>query len=102
MQQLTNKVAFKNDIRLLTIESYGIECVLSDSLTPAFKSTQKWHEACQMADRLNDLIEMYHAPCDNRSERRTIYRKFFSLHRRFVKHCQINHIDFLFYNDKVE
>jgi len=79
--------------------SYKFECSFKG---PALNIQDLWNDipeyrnACRLADRLNDLIEEYHAPGTPRSERRAIKREFDKVFRIFRKHCYAYNIDFGF------
>lgn len=74
--------------------SYHFECNLKmdDEARKLLYGDSAWKTACQIADRLNDLIEEYHAPGTPRRERRAIQREFDRIFKIYLKHCKANNI----------
>lgn len=60
------------------------------------QSSAAYKTAERLADRLNDLIEEYHAPGTPRRERRAIKREFQKILRIFQKHCNAHNIKISF------
>lgn len=81
--------------------SYKFECKFKDSLVTSeinklIDDLPSYKVAGNLADKLNDLVEEYHAPGTPRSERRAIKREFDKVFRIFRKHCYTYNIDFGF------
>ena len=81
--------------------SYYFECsvklpLMNQAAKDLFFDSPGWKTACRLADKLNDLIEEYHAPGTPRRERRAIKREFDKIFRIFRKHCKECKIDFKF------
>lgn len=76
--------------------SYSFQCdvkIDSNELRRAFEEGQEYRTANALCDRLNDLIEDYHAPGVIRRERRAIKREFNRLMGIFQQHCAKHCID---------
>lgn len=79
--------------------SYCFQCdvkIDSSELLKAFQESPQYRTASTLCDRLNDLIEEYHAPGVIRRERRAIKREFNRLFQMFQRHCQKHMIDIKF------
>ena len=80
--------------------TYKFECTMkdpdSDALKELFEGNPSWKTASSLIDKLNDLIEEYHAPGTPRRERRAIKREFDRVFAIFRKHCQKNNIKYSF------
>ncbi len=79
--------------------SYKFECTInpaSEELKKLFESNPNLNIASRLTDRLNDLIEEYHAPGTPRRERRAIKREFDKVFAIFRKHCQKSGIEYSF------
>lgn len=74
--------------------SYHFECNLKmdKDARELLYGDPAWKTACQIADRLNDLIEEYHAPDTPRRERRAAQREFDRVFKIYLKHCKANDI----------
>lgn len=68
----------------------------SVDLDALYKKNPAWREATWLADKLNDLIEEYHAPGVPRKERRAIEREFDKVVHIFQKHCSKNRIKYTY------
>lgn len=73
--------------------SYNFECSFkvppfTVGVKELFEESAAWRHACRLADKLNDLIEEYHAPGTPRRERRSIKREFDKTFIIFHKHCK--------------
>lgn len=70
--------------------SYCFQCEVkldSAELLKAFQESPQYRTANALCDRLNDLIEEYHAPGVIRRERRAIKREFNRMFQIFQGHC---------------
>ena len=80
-------------------KSYCFQCnckIEWSELQSTFHWSPELHTANTLCDRLNDLIEDYHAPGMLRRERRSIKRKFDKLMVILQKHCAKYHINIKF------
>lgn len=70
--------------------TFSFECDIEScpDLEDLMKDCKPLQDAQKLADRLNDLIEEYHAPGAPRRERRAIKREFDRIFRIYVKHCE--------------
>lgn len=93
-----NEISFLDkDIPPINVHNtYSFQCdvKLSGDIRKLFEENLAWKTACRLADKLNDLVEEYHAPGTPRRERRAIQREFDKIFRIFRKHCQTYMIDF--------
>ncbi len=85
--------------------SYYFECnvklpLMNQAAKDLFFGSPAWKTACRLADKLNGLIEEYHAPGTIRKERRVIQREFDKTFHIFKKHCKTYMIDFKFVRPK--
>ena len=80
--------------------TYNFECTIKDfdseALKEFFEGNASLKTASSLTDKLNDLIEEYHAPGTPRRERRAIKREFDKVFAIFHKHCQKNNIKYSF------
>lgn len=79
--------------------TYSFECSIQadDSFKKSIEETSKPIKDAQMLiDKLNDLIEEYHAPGAPRRERRAIKREFDRIFRILQKHCAKHNIRYSF------
>lgn len=79
--------------------TYSFECKINpDNSFYEFieKECKPLKDAQKITDRLNDLVEEFHAPGTPRRERRTIKREFDRLFNLFQKHCKKHNIQYTF------
>lgn len=103
----TTTVSWDSDIApsINIHNSFQFDCEINLPSVPqshikAYYHNPAWKDACRLADRLNDLIEEYHAPGTIRKERRAIQREFDKTFHIFKKHCKTYMIDFKFVRPK--
>lgn len=81
----------KNNAPIDIATSYDIQCSEQEKFASTTDNHSGMHPqrtAIAFCNRLNDLIEEYHAPGANRSDRRTIKREFESLANILLAHCR--------------
>ncbi len=81
--------------------SYYFECdvkfpLMNQAAKNLFFDSPTWKTACRLADKLNGLIEEYHAPGNTRKVRRTVQRQFDKTFKIFRNHCQDCNIQYTF------
>lgn len=81
--------------------SYYFECevklpLMNQAAKDLFFDSPAWKTANRLADKLNSLIEEYHAPGNTRKVRRAVQRQFDKTFKIFRNHCQKCRIDFKF------
>lgn len=81
--------------------SYYFECevklpLMNQAAKDLFFGSPAWKTANRLADKLNSLIEEYHAPGNTRKVRRAVQRQFDKTFKIFQTHCQECRIDFKF------
>lgn len=78
--------------------TFSFECTIDScpDLKDLIGDCKPLQDAQKLADRLNDLIEEYHAPGAPRRERRAIKREFDRIFRIYVKHCEKHNIKYTF------
>ena len=81
--------------------SYYFECevklpLMNQAAKDLFYDSPAWKTATRLADKLNSLVEEYHAPGNTRKVRRAVQRQFDKTFKIFRDHCQECRIDFKF------
>ena len=91
-----------NETSLVNIcNSYYFECevklpLMNQAANDLFFGSPAWKTAHRLADKLNSLIEEYHAPGNTRKVRRAVQRQFDKTFKIFRNHCLECRIDFKF------
>lgn len=91
-----------NDTSSVNIcNSYYFECevklpLMNQAAKDLFFGSPAWKTANRLADKLNSLIEEYHAPGNTRKVRRAVQRQFDKTFKIFRQHCLECEIDFKF------
>lgn len=81
--------------------SYYFECevklpLMNQAAKDLFFGSPAWKTANRLADKLNSLIEEYHAPGNTRKVRRAVQRQFDKTFKIFRNHCQDCNIQYTF------
>lgn len=67
--------------------SYSFQCEIDSCRIQHTTAFRAYRRACDLADRLNDLIEEYHVPGTPRRERRAIQREFNKILKNLQNIC---------------
>lgn len=83
--------------------SYKFECHMDirnyyAAVPEIYRKSWEWTHANELADRLNDIIEEYHAPGTVRRERRALQRMFDKTLQQLDRHCRMYTIIYQYYN----
>lgn len=83
--------------------SYKFECHMDirnyyAKVPELYRKSWEWARANELADRLNDIIEEYHAPGTVRKVRRALQRSFDKTIKQLDRHCRMYKIIYKFYN----
>lgn len=90
------------DVNAINIcNSYNFECyvdlpLMNQAAKDLFFSSLTWRTICSLRDKLNDLIEEYHAPGNTRRQRRILKREFDRSYNIFRAYCIKYKIDYKF------
>lgn len=95
----STKDAPQTDIRT----SYQFECRMDirnyyAKVPELYRHSWEWKRAEKLADKLNDIIEEYHAPGTIRRVRRDLQRKFQKALQQLDQHCRMYKIIYEFIN----
>lgn len=92
----------KDSFAINVVNSFSFQCFVdvdeyNEAAKRPFFSQAFWRAqktACQLVDKLNDLVEEFYAPGNTRRERRAIQREFNKLFSKFDTHCKTHNINY--------
>jgi hypothetical protein len=84
-------------LNIANVHSFQCICVLDDD----FKHTEAWHTACLLTDQLNDLVEEYNAPGNQRKELRSISQNFHRTLKKLLRHRTKYNLEVRWSTDKI-
>lgn len=93
---------FDNDTSPVNIYNlYYFECdvkfpLMNQAAKDLFFDSPAWKTTNRLADKLNSLIEEYHAPGNTRKVRRAVQRQFDKTFKIFRQHCLECNIQYTF------